>query len=193
MTQFTTPEIWKRHAVLFGIQAGSSHTKISECLDVNLRTEQSSRKELDESNGNDEGMAARKPYSDRPDKKRIPEFVGEIQAMINNNPSKSVRSIARDMEVSEFLIALVINESIRYFSYNMRKGQGMSALQNFLTHSVILLRPNMLCFSSDEEKFLPGSDGELTEQPLVYSVPTRYTDIGENQTPSPHHSVWNGH
>ena len=42
------------------------------------------------------------------------------------------------------------------------------------------------------EKFLPGSDNELTKWPLVCSVSTRYTDIDENQTPSSHHGVCGG-
>ena len=31
------------------------------------------------------------------DEKSTPEFVGKIQAMINNDPSKSIKSIVRDM------------------------------------------------------------------------------------------------
>ena len=60
------------------------------------------RKELDEFNGDNECTAIQKPQSDRTDKKRTPEFVGQIQAMINNDPSKSVSFIARDMGVSFF-------------------------------------------------------------------------------------------
>ena len=51
-------------------------------------------------------------YFDRSDKKRIPEFLGEIQAMIENDPSNFV---ARDKETSKFLFKLVIPERIRYF------------------------------------------------------------------------------
>ena len=43
------------------------------------------------------------------------------------------------------------------------------------------------------EKLLPGSDGELTGQPLACPVPTICTNIDENQIPSPHHGVWGGH
>ena len=43
--------------------------------------------------------------------------------MIDNNPSKSIRSIVRDMGVSEFFISQVMHEDILYFSYKMRKGQ----------------------------------------------------------------------
>ena len=55
------------------------------------------RKELDESTGDYEDTA------DPSDKKIIPEFVGEIQAMID----KLIRSIARQIRVAEFLIRQV--------------------------------------------------------------------------------------
>ena len=58
----------------------------------------------------------RKSPSDHFDKKIIPEFLGEIKAMIDNNPSKSIRPIDRDMGVSEVLIRQVVHEDIRYFS-----------------------------------------------------------------------------
>ena len=57
-------------------------------------------KELDESNGDYKGTAAEKPHSDHSDNKRTPKFIAEIQAMIDNHPCKSIRSI----EVSELLI-----------------------------------------------------------------------------------------
>ena len=60
---------------------------------------------LVESNGDYEGTAARKTHFDRSDKKRIPQFVAEIQATIDNIPGKSIRSIARDMGVSMSFLA----------------------------------------------------------------------------------------
>ena len=71
-------------------------------------------------------MAARKPHSDRSDKKRTPEFVAEIQAMIVNNPSKSISSITRDMGVYEFLIRQIVHKDIWYFKYKFRKWQFLS-------------------------------------------------------------------
>ena len=89
--------------------------KILECLGVNLRTLQRIRKELDESNSDYEGAESRKPYSDGSDKNRTTEFVGEIQVIIDNDPSKSLRFIGRDMITSEFLIRQVVHEDIYYF------------------------------------------------------------------------------
>ena len=72
------------------------------------------------SNSDYEGMADG-TFTDCSDKKRTPKFVGETQAMVDNNLSKLIRSTG----VSEFLIRQVVHEDICYFSYKM-KGQFLS-------------------------------------------------------------------
>ena len=119
MTQFVPPQIWTRLAVLPGIHAVSPNKNISECFGVNLRAVQRIRKEFGESNGDYEGTVAREAHFARSDKKRTPEFVGEIKIIIDNDPSKSRRAIAKDTGVSEFLIRQTVHENIRYFSYKM--------------------------------------------------------------------------
>ena len=99
MTQFTLPEILKQHVELADIYDWSFNTNYSnesiwgQYLYTDLRltpkTMQNLWKELDESNGDYEGTAAWKSHSDRPDKKRTPEFVAEIQAMIDNDSFKA--------------------------------------------------------------------------------------------------------
>ena len=61
----------------------------SRCLLVNLRTVQKIRKELNESNGDYEGTAGWKSHSGHFDMKKT-ELIGEIQAMIDDDPSKSI-------------------------------------------------------------------------------------------------------
>ena len=48
-------------------------------------------------------MVAWKSQADHSDKKRTTKPVDEIQAITNNNSSKLIRSITRDMEVSQFI------------------------------------------------------------------------------------------
>ena len=81
-----------------------------------------------------EGLVNR--ITDSPDKKRTLEFVGEIEAMIDNDPSKLIRSMSKDMEVCEFLQAE--HEDILYFLYKMRKGQFLSQVMK--DRAVKLLR-----------------------------------------------------
>ena len=76
--------------------AGGLNKNISKCLGVNPRKVQGIRKEFGESNGDYEGTAARETHSAHSDKKIIPEFVGEIKTTIDNDPTESIRAIARD-------------------------------------------------------------------------------------------------
>ena len=73
----------------FGILVGSSNAKISECLCINLSTLYRIWKELDESNGEYEVMAARKPNFNR-SKKWTPKIVDEIQVIIDNESFISI-------------------------------------------------------------------------------------------------------
>ena len=75
--------------------------KISQCFGVNLKTVQRIWKELNKSNGDTEGTAALKTRTDRSSKKRTVKLVGQNQA---NDLSKSIRSIARDIGMFQFLI-----------------------------------------------------------------------------------------
>ena len=115
MPHFFLPQIWTRHTILTGIRAGSPNKNISECLGIKLRTVQRIRKETGESNY--EGTAARETHSARSDEKKTSEFVSEIKTMTDNDPSKSMRAIARETGVSELLIRQTVHEHIRYISY----------------------------------------------------------------------------
>ena len=115
MTQFVSPQFLTRHAVWPGIRAGSTNKNISECLGVNTRTVQIIREEFGEFKGT----------GTRSDEKRTLEFKTviefEIKTVIDN--SKSIKAIAMDTGVFEFLIRQTVHEDIRYSSFKMRKDQ----------------------------------------------------------------------
>ena len=111
------------------------------------------RFELNESSGDYEGTASWKLRSDRSDKKRTPEFVEDINAINDNDTFKSTRFITRDMEVSEFLIRLVVhkdihsvllieNEKRANFYHRPWRTSGKIALQSFWTN----IPSNRTCF-----------------------------------------------
>ena len=151
-----------------------------------------------------------KPHFDCSDKKRTPEFVGEIQAVMNNDPSRSIKSITRDIGVSyqadnsgRHLLLLIQGEKgtifiadllyfllytdIQYYYFPRTRANTM--LSSFSTN---VLQLNMQYFFSDEKNFQSGSDRELTKRLLAFSVHKRYTNIDGNQITSSHHSVWGG-
>ena len=101
--------------------------------------------------------------------------------MIENHSRKSIRSIAWNIGVSEFLIMQGVNEDFLNFMYKMRKGQFLSqamkdkskdCTEKLLNKLKYLLKANMLWFFP---KFLLRSDGELIKQPLACSGLTRCT------------------
>ena len=42
--------------------------------------------------------------------------------MTNNDTTNSIRSVARNIRIFEFLIEELVHEDIRYFPYKMNKG-----------------------------------------------------------------------
>ena len=69
---------------------------------------ENSTEELNEFNGSYKCTAALKLHFDhsvKKTKKNPPKFVGKMQAMIDNDHSKSIRSIARDEEIKTFSIS----------------------------------------------------------------------------------------
>jgi len=150
----------KKHAVIFAIHANHSDLEISRFLKVAQSFVNKVRRELEASDGNMESVAKRKKHETRSDKVRTSRFVQKVQGIIDEDPSKSIRAISKDLQVSECTIRRIIHEDIRYKCYTMR--QFMSAqtreqrfiraqrLLNKLKHPEI---SNMLWFFSDEKNF----------------------------------------
>ncbi|EFN76011.1 hypothetical protein EAI_12717, partial [Harpegnathos saltator] len=94
-----------------------------------------------------------KKHEERSDTTRNTQFVQQVEEIVDESPPKSMRAIARDLNVSESLIRRVVHEDLRYTSYVMRRGQFISAqireqrlirgkrLLNKLKHPEV---PNML-------------------------------------------------
>ena len=108
MTQFTPLETWKRSDIPLGIHSKALIWRFQGVW-VSIWGQ---CREFEKSY-----MAARKPHSNRSDKNSTPEFVREILATIDNDPCKSIKCIASDMGVSEFLIKQVVHEDIQYFPW----------------------------------------------------------------------------
>ena len=49
-----------------------------------------------------------------------------MQELVETDPSKSIRVMARELEVSATLVCKIVKEDLRYKSYGLRKGQFMS-------------------------------------------------------------------
>ena len=99
-------------------------------------------------------MAARKARSH--------EFIDNVRDILEATPDRSFRSIAKELNVSDFTIRQCVNEDLRCKSYRLQTGQFLSeGMKNRrLVKSVKLLNklkhpkdPGMLWFFSDEKNF----------------------------------------
>ena len=69
--------------------------------------------------------SARKTHKRRSDRKGE-DFINEVQELIDDVPGRSMRSIARELDVCERTIRRVVEEDIHYKSYVLKKGQSLS-------------------------------------------------------------------
>ena len=53
------------------------------------------------------------------------EIVARVQELVDTDPSKSLRAMARELEVSATLVCKIVKEDLLYNSYGLRKGQFM--------------------------------------------------------------------
>ncbi len=49
------------------------------------------------------------------------EIVEKVQEAINEDPGQSMRKLAEELEVSEWLIRKIVKDDIYYRSYNLRR------------------------------------------------------------------------
>ena len=54
------------------------------------------------------------------------EIVTRVQKLVDTDPSKSMRAMAREMKVSGTLVCKIVKEDLLFKSYSLRKGQFMS-------------------------------------------------------------------
>ncbi|XP_025161974.1 uncharacterized protein LOC112590242 [Harpegnathos saltator] len=162
MEEYKITQEMKRHAVIIAICAKHTDLEISNFLNCARSFVHKVRRELEASASDVETVAKRKKHEERSDTTKNTQFVQQVQEIVDESPSKSMRAIARDLNVSESLIRRVVYEDLRYTSNVMRRGQFMSAqtreqrlirgkrLLNKLKHPEV---PNMLWFLSDEKNF----------------------------------------
>ena len=114
----------KRYAVIVSIKAKHSNLEIARFLKVARSFVCKVRKELNENNGDELATSKRKQHCQRSDSLRTPEFViRRVHGMIDENPGKSMRHLAKDLQVSEGTIRNVVHQDLGYKSYVLRRGQ----------------------------------------------------------------------
>ena len=155
----------QRGAIVTGIRAGRTNREIADFNNISYNTVKNYAREYNnfiEEGGQDEEFEIKRKRHCRRSDAHNKELVDRVQQLINDNPGRSMRKMAEELEVSEWLIRKVVKEDIRYKSYSLRRGQFMSAttkktryekaaaLLNRLKHPPV---PDILIFFSDEKNF----------------------------------------
>ena len=114
----------KGHGVIVAIHAKHSDLEILLFFNVSRSFVHKIRRGLEASV---ESVAKRRKHKLRSDAVRTPQLLQQVQGIIDEDPSKTIRAILRDLQVSECTIRRTVYEEIRYKSYVMCRGQFMSA------------------------------------------------------------------
>ena len=119
----------KRAAIVVGLRAGrttgekAEFNKLPRSLCYRIKKEFDGRVVGGENH--DEVSVQRKTHKRRRDSIRTPEFVEELQNVIDEDPGKSKRSLARELNVSEGTVRKCVHEDIRYKYYALKRHQFM--------------------------------------------------------------------
>lgn len=118
---------WRRKLnvkVLVALAANDSELEISTFPNVERSFVYKVRKEL--VSGDDvASVMRRKEHSQQSDFVRMPDFVQQLQAIVSDDPGKSMRSIAKEPQVTKSTIRLAVHEDLRYHFYDMSSGHFM--------------------------------------------------------------------
>lgn len=148
-----------------GIRAGRTNREIANFNEISYNTVKNFTREynkfIEEGGQAEEFDIKRKQHRRRSDAHTV-EIVERVQEMINNDPGQSMRKMAADLGVSEWLIRKIVKQDIRYRSYSLRRGQFLTektkktrfekaaALLNRVKHPPVA---DILVFFSDEKNF----------------------------------------
>jgi transposase len=156
----------RRAAIIAGLRAGRTVKQISSFNNIAERTVYDVRARYEEeiaSGVQPECISsARKAHKRRSDRKGE-DFINEVQKLIDDDPGRSMRSIARELDVCERTIRRVVEEDIHYKSYVLKKGQSLSdstKKRRFEKAKLLLNRlknpstRDQLIFFSDEKVFV---------------------------------------
>ena len=120
----------KRHTIIVAIHTKHSDLEISQFFSVVQSFVDKVRRDLEASDGNVESVAKCRKHKPRSDTVRALQFVQKVQYIIDEDHSKSIRAILRDLQASECTIRRIVHEDIRYKSFVMRRGQFTSVHDN---------------------------------------------------------------
>ena len=120
----------KRAAIVIGLRAGRTPREIADFNNLPRSLCYRVRSEFNEklSAGEDaeDISVERRPHRRRSDSLRTSEFIEQVQNMVDEDPGRSMRSLARELQVDEKTVRNCVHEDIRYKSYALKRRQFMN-------------------------------------------------------------------
>jgi hypothetical protein len=120
----------QRGAIVTGIRAGIDEQKGFGLNNILYNTVKNFSRECHkfiEDGGQDEEFDIKRKQHYRRSYAHSIELTDRVQEAINDDPGRSMRQLAEELEVSEWLIRKIVKEDICFRSYSLRRGQFMSA------------------------------------------------------------------
>ena len=177
-------ELERRAAVLESLRAGRTASEIISFFGYGKSFVYNIRKDFETAEDKDDVTAERKPHKRRSDSKRSEEFLADMKATIDEDPSKTMGQLAKEMHVGKSTIHRAVHEDLCYQSFVLRRRQllteatkesrrvkAQALVSDLKNHSAGMLR-----FFSDEKNFIQDrkvnrqNDRWLCEDPS--DVPT---------------------
>jgi len=177
-------EFERRAAVLESLRAGRSASEIITFFGYGKSYVYHIRKEYETATNKEEITADRKTHKRRSDCKRNDDFMAEVKATIDEDPSKSMGQLAKEFNVGKATIHRTVHDDLGYRSFVLRRRQllteatkerrklrAQALLNDLKRDSAGLLR-----FFSDEKNFIQDqkvnrqNDRWLCDDP--FKVPT---------------------
>jgi hypothetical protein len=154
-----------RATIITGLRAGRTVSEIVRFNNLKKSTVRNVKRRYDDfiaGGGLPEEFSSDRKVHRRTSDTLDASIVTKLQALVDQDPGRSMRSLARKLKISEFVIRKKMMQDIRYKSYALRRGQFLShaTKKRRLENAKLMLNKlknpaanNQLIFFSDEKNF----------------------------------------
>ena len=155
-------EILKRHAIIKALRAGRTAKEIIDFFNYNKDLVYRIKKQFEACDDPETFTGERKTQKRRSDAIRSPEFVTKVKQRIQDDPSKSMATLAFEMNVNKSTISRTVAKDLNMKSYCLRKRHLLTAAlteQRLIKGTALLNElkhgsPSHVRFFLDEKKFI---------------------------------------
>ena len=155
-------EIMKRHAIIEALRAGRTANQIIDFFNYNKDLVYRIKKKFEACDDPETFTGERKTHKQCSDAIRSPEFVTKVKQRIQDNPTKSMATLAFKINVNKSTISRTVAKDLNMKSYCLRKHHLLTAalMEQRLIKGTALLNElkhgssGHVRFFSDEKKFI---------------------------------------